>query len=621
MPAIDADNSKFRFGVFEVDLEARELRKSGLRIHLQPQPFEILALLTSRPGQLVSREELQQKLWSNDTFVDFERSLNTAVKKLRSALNDDAETPRYIETIPRRGYRIVIPVVPVSANEQSVPPPGKDSERFPVKTLGIIVALVFLLAVAGYLGFRRPGRNPQHRVMLAIMPFENFDPRVQEYFCDGLTEELIADLGETNPSSLGVIARTSAMHYKGTHETLATIGRELNADYVVEGSVRQQDERVRITVQLIRVSDQSHLWAQSYDRDFEKALTLETELAQEVAKKVSTLVPSPEALAAQDSKRHTADPEAEQLYLQGRYYWNRRNSGSLRLSQSSFQKAIDLDPNYSLAYSGLADADFVLSISGAGPSRELMPAAEAAALKAIQLDPTLAEAHTSLAQILADYDWNWAEAEREYRRATELNPNYSIGHLWYGAFLMDMGRSREAIAEIGESQKLDPLSSLPGTFLGWSYFYNREYDKAIAQYQKVLRIDPGFPMASSFLVRAYEQAGRFDDAIAESRRAIPLDSGDVKSASQYADALAAAYNAHGADGYWEKRLELSHSAAGLGRAALLAELGRSDEAFANLEQAYAQRDMWLALLRVDPRWDRIRSDSRFASLMRRVGLK
>lgn len=618
-----SNSSPLRFGVFELDLEAKELRKSGIKVHLQPQPFEVLTVLASRPGQLVSREELQKKLWADDTFVDFDRSLTAAVKRLRIALNDNADTPRYIETIPRCGYRMIFPVVQVPTHATVQRVPSAESKRVFRWSLALVVAVFVVLTVSGYYFFRaRTIRNGQpRRTMLAVLPFEDFDSKIAPYFNDGLTEELIAQLGELNPSAMGVIARTSAMHYKGTNQTIATIGRDLGVDYVVEGSVRRQDNNLRVTVQLVRVSDQTHVWAQSYDRSAENALTVETELAQAIARGVSINVPTSTVLHARNQKRHPLNAEAQELYLQGRFYWNKRYGESLKLSQASFRKAIEADPNYALAYSGLADADFVLGISGTEPQAVVMPLAKDAATKAIQLDPDLAEAHISLAQILSNYDWDWAAAEREYRRGIELNANYSTAHLWYATFLMYMGRSAEAAAELQRAQELDPLSSLPGTFFGKAYYYNRQYDKAFAQYQSVLKKDPGFPIASSFLVQAYEQAGRLEDAIAEYRRAIPLAGGDINSASKFVDGLELALKIQGPEGYWKKQLELTFRTSPLDKAALYARLGRNGETFQALNQSYSEHDMWLVTLKVDPRWDTIRSEYRFKNLLKRIGLE
>jgi TolB-like protein/DNA-binding winged helix-turn-helix (wHTH) protein/Flp pilus assembly protein TadD len=615
------DPSPVRFGIFEVDLEAKELRKAGIRIRLQPQPFEILAILVSRPGQIVTREELQQKLWNSGTFVDFERSLNTAVKKLRGALNDDADTPRFIETIPRRGYRFIDTVIPIGVPlpEGEVAP--IERKRIPAQWISASLLILLVLAGAAYLAFRHGPARQSTRAMLAVMPFESYDPKVEPYFVDGLTEELIAELGQLSPSSLGVIARTSAMHYKGTHQTIASIGRDLNVDYVVEGSVRGQDDVLRITVQLIRVSDQTHLWAHSYDRNLQTAFTLETELAQDIANEVRINVPDAGPLRRWNQKRHSANAEAEQLYLQGRFHLAQRYNESLKVARTYFQKAIDADPNYALAYSGLADADFVLSIARVEPAAETMPLAKAAALKATQLDDSLAEGHISRAQVLSNYEWNWAEAEREYRRGIELNPNYSTAHIWYGTYLMNVGRSTEAVAEIERALQVDPLSPLARTMLGKAYYYNRDFDKAIAQYDAVLKENPGFPIASSFLVQAYEQTGRFEDAIAESGRAIPLAGGDLQAATQITESLENAFKSRGPEGYWAKRLDAARGESSLEKAALYSMLNRKDEAFGALEQAYAQHDMWLVPLKVEPRWDNLRGDQRFDKLLKRVGLR
>src|SRR6202046_3294969 len=444
----------FVFGPYESRGVTRELFKHGVRLKIRPQPLQVLNYLLSRAGNVVTREELRQELWSAEIFVDFEHGLNNSVKELRAVLGDSAAEPRYIQTLPRLGYRFVaaVEITGSGASPVSLPtiegpnlaPAGRSSDfavprglpveraeesstlrRWPALLavcLALVLGLVFYFRWSSSRA-RRPAVTG--RTMVAVLPFENLtgDPG-QEYFSDGLTEEIISQLGGLDPSHLGVIARTSVMHYKGSREPLDRIGKELGIQYLLEGSVRRSSDKVRITAQLIQVKDQSHIWARQYDRELSNLLVLQAEIAQQIAQEIQLgLAYSRATISAHSPPLGPQEYEAYDLYLKGRYFWNKRTARGLEQAIESFQQAIAKDANYARAYAGLADSYALLSGYTLIPQSESMPKARAAALKALELDDSLAEAHTSLALIRENYDWDWKTAEKEYLRAIELNPN------------------------------------------------------------------------------------------------------------------------------------------------------------------------------------------------------
>ncbi len=420
--------SVFRFGAFELDLSSSELRKAGVRVKLPPQPFKVLALLARRPGELATRKEIQQQIWGSETFVDFEEGLNFCIKQIRTALGDDAEAPRYIETLPRRGYRFIAPV-------------------------------------------EEPG-HPAGRTMLAVLPFENLSgDSEQDYFSNGLTEEMITQLGRLQPERLSVIARTSAMTYKGSNKTVDQIGRELGVDYLLEGSVRREGDQVRITAQLIQVRDQAHLWAQSYDRNVSSILAVQGEVARAIAGEIKVAV-TPEETRRLASAR-PVNPDAHEAYLKGRFHWYKLSRVHLDTALDYFQLALEKDPNYALAYVGIAYVWASRGDCGLVPSREAFPKVKAAALKARELDDTLAEVHELLANVRFFYEWDWGGAEREFQRAIQLNSNSAELRFYYSDFLISMRRPREWKAEIERALELDPFNFFLQCFFGWHLLYLR----------------------------------------------------------------------------------------------------------------------------------------------------
>jgi len=628
-----------RFGVFEANILARELRKHGTHVRLRGQPFCILSMLLERPGEVVTRDEMRQKLWSADTFVDFEHSLNSAIKKLRAVLGDSPDNSRYIETIPRVGYRFVAPVqeVPLpglsapevsasSTESQTQAAPPVSHWRWPRLVAGGL-ALVALAAVATFAWRRahlRPGLAGE-KVVLAVLPFSNLtgDPG-QEYFSDGLTEEMIAQLGQMDPNRMSVIARTSIMHYKGSSAPLPQIGSELGVQYVLEGSVRRDSGRVRITAQLVRVKDQTPVWSREYDRELAGLLTLQHEVAQEVADEMHvTLGEKPRPAAALVVKPATSPGSyaAYDLYLQGRYFWNKRTGEGFQRATDYFQQAIERDPNYARAYAGLADTDGLMSTWYAGPQNELMPKGRAAALKALQLDDTLAEAHASLALIAENYDYDWQTAEKEFKRAIQLDPGYATAHQWYAECLSWLGRFEEALAESEKARQLDPLSMIIAADHAAILYYARQYDRALAQSRAVLNMDPSAPRAAAFVICSYVQQHKFFEAqeFIEEHEATLND--------QWLPVIEAIVY-----GYWGRAAEAQEALTRVEQFAWKPEqripallpvysaMGRRDQTIALLQQAVVNRSNAVTSIKVDPLYDPLRSDPRFQDVLRRAGL-
>jgi TolB-like protein/DNA-binding winged helix-turn-helix (wHTH) protein/Tfp pilus assembly protein PilF len=632
-------SGRLRFGVFEVDGRAGELTKRGLRIRLQEQPFQVLAMLLERPGELVTREELREKIWGQ-TIVDFDHGLNKAINKIREALGDSAENPRFVETVARRGYRFLADVTPVDTavdkqpgpeTDGLVPPP--DSPRVepavvgvppkrpyrPRAWTGVGLGLALVLAASlSWILYSQSQSSPKIR-SLAVLPLESLSGDAsQDYFTDGMTDALIADLGQI--SALRVISRTSAMAYKRVHRPLSEIARELNVEAVVEGTVLRSGERVRITAQLIQVPNEKHLWAQSYEGDLQDTLALQNSVARAIAKQIQvTLNPQEEAAL---KKSNPVKAEAYEAYLRGRYFWNKRTRDGLVKASDYFQHAIDTDPDYAGAYSGLADS-YALSGDweyGILSPQDAFPRAKAAATKALALDDNLSEAHTSLAFIQDLYDWGWASAEKEYKRALALNPGYATAHHWYAWHLIVMGRNGEGIAELKKAESLDPLSLIISADLADALCIAHRYDESVQQSQKTIEMDPHFAVAHYQLGQALEQKQKHDEAIAEFRRAIELSGGNTTFESNLA-------NAYAASGRKEEAMKIvkdleSRQSQGSSTDASIAliyvGLGDNDRSMIWLNKAYQARFNPSILMR--PVFDPLRPDPRFQDLLHRIGL-
>jgi TolB-like protein/DNA-binding winged helix-turn-helix (wHTH) protein/Flp pilus assembly protein TadD len=633
--------SVVRFGTYEVSLQSGEVRKAGVRIKVQQQPMKLLELLLERPGEVVTREELRSRIWPNEDFGDFDQAVNIAIAKLRSALGDSAENPRYIETLPKRGYRFIadVSVVDPAAHTRksesaagdlpgTAPGPKFQGAGLTVApkrrlwpTRRVIVALVLVLSlpiVAVWL-FRSRGRGPTGIRSLAVLPLENLSGDAsQNYFADGMTDELITDLAQI--SALRVISRTSVMVYKGARKPLPQIARELNVDAVVEGTVLRSGDQVRITAQLIEASSDKHLWSQSYEGELRDALALQKKVASAIAERIRIELTPQEQAALKNVK--VVNPEAYQSYLKGRYFWNKRTADGLKAALAYFNQSIDEDPKYAPAYSGLADTYALLADweYGVMTPKEALPKAKAAAIKALELNNALGEAHNSLAFVLDVFDWDLDSAGREFRRAIELNPGYATAHHWYASHLILLGRYDEAIAEMRKAENLDPLSLIINADLAETLVIAHSYDQSIRQSRKAIEMDPSFALAHNQLGQAYLQKHMHNEAVAELQKGVQLSGGSPTCVAN----LARAYVASGKRSEAEKllndlkkRSNPSHSHASE-IAVIYVALGDTDQAMNWLEKGYEERFNPSVLLR--PGFDPLRSDSRFQNLVHRIGL-
>lgn len=608
-----------RFDEAELDLGRYELRVAGRVVPLERIPMELLILLVEKRGALATRQEIVDRLWGPRVFVDTEQGVNTAVRKIRQALHDDPEAPHFVQTVVGRGYRLVPELI--APADTAAAASGTVAGR---KRLAALAAASLLAAAVGgaYLvrGRAGDGAAPESRVMLAVLPFENLDGSPEEdYFSDGMTEELITRLGRLQPAGIGVIARTSSMRYKGARRGLDEVARELGVGYVIEGSARRQAGRVRITAQLIRVSDQTHLWAQSYDRDLRDVLALQAEVARAIVSAVrGTLARGQEDHAA----TRPVVPAAYEEYLRGRQLWNKRSGESISRAIGLYRSAIGRDPAEALAWAGLADAYMVRGYLSFDHPREAFPRARDAALEALRLDAELGEAHASLAYARLYYDWDFAGADVEFQRALELNPSYATGHDWYSVYLAAMGRLEEGRAQAEQARALDPLSLVIGTDVGWHWYLAREYDRAARQLESVLEVDPDFALSHFWLARVLLQQKRHPEAVSHYQQAVRLLPGSPIPLAALGHAYAVAGDVAAARRVLADLEALSRQryVPAYAVAVIHAGVGDRDQAFRWMDVAFEERSHWLVWLGLDPRLDPLRADPRFADLIRRVGL-
>ncbi|HEY7680417.1 MAG TPA: winged helix-turn-helix domain-containing protein [Terriglobia bacterium] len=612
-----------RFGIFELDLKAAELRKHGVRVKLHDKPFQLLVALLEHPGELVSRKELQERLWPGDTFVEFENGLNNAVSRLRETLGDSAESPSYIETIPRRGYRFVgaveklpeSPEVSVSPSP-SVPLPATIRPRW-VPGVAWLAAAVLLVAAAvvAYRGLRPP---PAPIDSVAVLPFTTAsigDAAQDEYLAFGMTEALIAELSQVR--ALKVISQTSVLQYKGARRPLPEIARELGVRAVVEGSVVREGEQIRITVQLIDASTDTHLWAQTYRREMSNVLVMQSEVAQAIAREVRVqLTPEEQAALAASGE---VNPQAHEAYLKGRYFLGRAGEESWKRGRGYFEQAIALDPGHAPAFAGLADY-YVLTDSL--PGSIALEKSRSNARKALELEETLADAHVSLGFALYYLDWDWAAAEREFRRALELGPGNVSAHRWYALYLETMGRHDQAVEHLQRAVSLDPLSiGLHDTATNL-WFLARGYDQAIEHARKILELDPNDPRGYEQLSVSLIQKGEYAQAIAELRKGLALTG---KSRDPVFFTLLTV--AHGRLGQSKEAAALLGELDTMAReghvppgffAIIHGGLGQNERALVYLEKAYRQRDPYMVRIKVSPWFDALHTHPRFQKLLRQM---
>ena len=625
-----------RFGDdVELDAQSYRLRRAGRVLKLERIPLEILLLLIEQRGQIITREQIVGRVWGKGVFLDTDNSINGAVRKIRQVLKDDAEQPRFIQTITGQGYRFIAPVAEVGprlvATEIDAPrataPATLQTRRKRPGRIRLILAggLLVLLIAAGAGWIRSRSRSlqpPNERLMLAVLPFQNLTgDSSQDYFSDGLTEEMITQLGNLDPKQLGVIARTSVMHYKNSSTPLEQIGRELGVQYLLEGGVRRDSNHVRITAQLIQVKDQTHLWARKYDRELSSLLVVQGEIAQEIADEIQLTLGDhrPQTQNAMSSLSPQVY-QAYDLYLKGQYFLSKRTIPGFQQAIEYFQQATTKDPNYARAYAGLADSYALLTGYSGAPSIKYMPQARAAALRALQIDDKLPEAHTALALIVQNYDWDWQTAEKEYRRAIELNPNYATAHQWYAEHLMWRGQFDDALRESERARQLDPLSLIIAADNGAILYNSRQYDRAIEKWRAVLEMDPDFPRAH-LITAAYVEEGMLAEALADierKRRPVGPPFYWALRAYVYGRSQREPQSQHALQEL--ERFSRQHQIDPYILAWAYASTGNKNQAFAWLEKACDQHSNALTALKVDPVYDLLRSDPRFQDLLQRVGL-
>jgi len=633
---LSSSQQSIRFGDFEVDPRSGELRKHGIRVKLQVQPFQVLQILLECPGDVVNREELQKKIWPSDTFVDFDQGLNNAVKKLREALGDDAEKPRFIETLSRRGYRFIGSVqngAPRAVGKSDSKPASTET-RLPEThrkgfgwglALGAAAVAVLILVVSfNTAGVRDHllGKAPAPRIeSLAVLPLQNLsgDPN-QEYFSDGMTDSLITDLAQIG--SLKVISRTSSMQYKQTKKSLPEVARELNVDGIVEGTVQRSGDRLLITAQLIHGPSDKHLWAKSYERDLRDVFALERDVTEDVARQVQAKLGAPNQAAV--AQFRPINPKALDSYLQGSYHLNRSAKGAgdeeKRKAAEYFQQAIDADPNFAPAYNGLANAHFGLMWASSQDAEMVKKAAE----RAVELDPAFSDARVTLGELRL-CSWDFRAAEDESRRAVALNPNDANAHEILGNVLMDIGRLDEGLRESQIAQELDPNQD----HLSMALYFRRDYDRAIPLLLTMIKADPDNANLHFSLFLSYAAKGMDKGAINELEAGLKLF-----GFSESATKIHHAFTVSGYRGAIQQNAEeLEHLIVTkqlfilVNLAENYAALGDKDRAFYWLEQAYTHHDIMAAavgfgleVINVDPMMDPLRSDPRFKDLLRRVGL-
>jgi TolB-like protein/DNA-binding winged helix-turn-helix (wHTH) protein len=643
-----------RSGVFEIDLKAFELRKHGLRLKLAEQPFQILAMLLEKPGDIVTRDELRERLWPGDTFVDFDHGVNNAVMRLREALGDCPESPRFIETLPRRGYRFIAPMEDIQTLPEAVPgvdwrenpstalPDSEIPEAFSAGgnqiaarasantwlTLPRIVLLsATALALAAFSGLAvhfvkgwESGKiNPAHNMSLMVLPLENLsgDPQ-QDYFADGMTDELTANLAKIR--SVRVISRSTAMAYKNTHKPLSEIARELHVDAVVEGSVLRAGSRVRITAELVQVSTDHHLWADTYESQIGDVLSLQNRVSSAIVDEIRiNLSPEDKVRLA---KNPSVSPAAHEDYLKGRYYWNRRSGEGFRKAIGYFEEATRTDPQYALAFAGLADCYGIIgaTIYGDLPAAEAAPKAKAAAIRALEIDPTLAEAETSLATAMFNYDWDWAGAAQGFQRAIQLDPRYATAYQRYSLYSIAMGRFDDSLDQIRKARDLDPLSTNINWSLGWRLYLARQYDRSIAQLRDALEMDPSYEWSHLILGQAYEQKGELNLALIELRKASELSHNSPLMVSALAHANALSGNLDEAQKLLAQLMARSKTqyVSPFYIAIVYVALGEKDLAMNWLEKAFVDRSNGLVFLKVEPQLDPLRANPRFIALQQKL---
>jgi TolB-like protein/DNA-binding winged helix-turn-helix (wHTH) protein/Flp pilus assembly protein TadD len=617
-----------RFGAYEVDLRSGELRKSGVRIKLQQQPFKLLEIMLEHPGQVVTREELRSRIWPEESFGDFDQAVNVAVAKLRAALVDSADNPRYIETIPRRGYRFIgqvggLPGEPGPARpaanlsnpagpsaettSETRKPPPVVNRRLLVLSFCFCLAAILGIVVWRWRNHSKATSQPENPIRsLAVLPLENLSGDAQDYFADGMTDELITDLAQIG--ALRVISRTSVMPYKGARQPLPVVARALNVDAIVEGTVLRSGHQVRITAQLVEASVDKHLWAKSYEGDLGDTLSLQKQVASAIADEIRIeLTPHEQSVL---HRAASVNPEAYDDYLKGRFFFSKRNSSET--AQAYFQRAIEKDPSYAPPYAGLAD----IYLLADNPRR-----AREAVEKALTLDNQLAEAHNSLAELLYTFDHDWVASENEFKRALGLDANYAPAHHWYSMYLALLGRKTQALDEAQKASQLDPLSPVVGANLAKILQENGQYEKAIEQAKRTLELDPNSAVTHAVLGIIHEDQQMYAEAIADYKTALQLGGapGEMRGLLGYTYAITGDQRNAELMTRELKQLWPTHVHAALDLAIVYCGLGQKDQALDWLKKANDKEVGDLIIIGHDHHFDSLRGDRRFTALIKEAG--
>lgn len=623
MPTPDPTET-FRFLDFELDVSGYQLRHKGRPVRLERQPMDLLILLVRRCGQLVTREEIIDRLWGKDVFVDVETGVHTAIRKIRQALRDSPDDPTCVETVTGKGYRFIAPV-DASAAAPTEPPSVPADPRAPIpgprRPSRLVVALLAAGALAG-LGawaFLRGGATPD-RVTIAVLPFENLtgDPE-REYLADGLAEETITSFDQFDPERVGVIGRTSTAAYRGTRKSLAEIGHDLGADYLVEGSIRADGGRLRITSRLIRARDQTQVWSASFDREPTSVVALQRELSTAIARQVHVRL-SPDRMSAL-ARRHTADAEAYDLYLRGRYLWNQLTPATNKRAIEHFERAIALDPDYALAWAGITGVLVASTINSDAPSSAVLPRVREASARAVQAAPDLAEAHDARGNVAFLVDWDWGAAESAFRRAIALDPGDAFAHRSLGHVMSQAGRQGEALHHMQRAREIEPLYAMNHAMSSQVAFQGRDFETAAEHARRAIALGPGFWIGHVQLAQTCAELGQNECAFEALQNAAHVSGSNSKIVSLRGHLLAKI-------GRTAEAREVLKALEAVAReryvppyalALVLAGLGERDAAFARLEEALGARDVHLIFLPVDPKWDPYRDDPRFRALLERCG--
>jgi TolB-like protein/DNA-binding winged helix-turn-helix (wHTH) protein/Tfp pilus assembly protein PilF len=616
--------SLVRFGLFELDLESCELRKKGRLVPLRQQAVTILEMLVQQPGRLVTREQIRERLWGSDTVVEFDQGLNNCIRGIRTALQDTAHSPRFVETLPRRGYRFIAPVeriaprvATVGAGPIAPPPRGRSWLRWStLAAVGLVAAVVLGLTVEWV---DPPVASPTDRVRLAVLPFVELSQNAEgDYFGLGLTEDVIGELGRLHPERLGVIARTTVREYARNGRDIAAIGEDLDVDFVLEGTVRRSHGRARITAELIEVPGQTQVWADSWDRDLSDLLVVQAELARAVARRVRVSV-RPD-IEARLSRSRLVDPEAHRLYLQGRFHWNRGDVPGLRRSLELYQQALERQPDHALAWAGRAQSYMILGDYVAVPRDVAVEQGTAAARRALEIDDSVAVAYGALGALLGYYEWRWEEAERHFRRALELNPSSACTHWWYTHLLRATGRLDEALAEARIARDLDPLSGLIAVNFGAALYYRGDYEAARDEFAAQIEMEPDFPPAHLGMGYALLALGENEAAIVSLERGAEVSGGSPHFEAPLAYACARAGREARAR---EMLLRLVNAPVRSPFLISLVHVGLGDRegTLRWLEKASQEGDPRARVVAVDSRFQHLRGDPRFEELVARIGLR